>query len=216
MRKNLGNYEAGHNGKKKTGMMIVSIVAVTLFIGTALEPALADPLSPVEIKTPENEEECTLCASGSSDPVNNPECKSCIEAIKFAVNYSRSHVNQTFANDSIWYPLMVVEVAIAIFEGIHEGLKISGFKVSIDEEALKEKIKYWVDRTVDSNYKYNMTEFLAVIGSVFVGVLAYLLTRCNPDDDTERLDTTPLRNIISYIVRRFIIRINAVNLLLLR
>ena len=215
MRKNLGNYEAGQNGKKKTGMMIVSIVAVTLFIGTALEPALADSIGPAGIKAPEYyEEECTLCASGSSDPVDIPECKSCIEAIKFAVNYSREHVNQTFSNDSVWYPLMVVEVVVAIFEGIHEGLKVSGFKIEIDEEALKEKIQYWVDRTVDSDYKYSMTEFLAVLGSVFIGVGAYLLTRCSPDEDTERSNTTTLRSIISSIVRRFIIRINAINLLL--
>jgi hypothetical protein len=214
MRKNLGNNEASHNGKKKTGMMIVSIIAVTLFIGTALEPALAEPLNPEGLKAPENEEECTLCAPRSTDPVNNPECTSCIQAIKFAVNYSRYHVNQTFANDKEWYPLMVAEVVIAIFEGIHIGLKESGFKISIDDEALKEKIQYWVDRTVDSDYKYNMTEFLAVIGSVFIGVGAYLLTRCSPDDDTERSNTSTLRNIISSIVRRFIYRINAITLLL--
>ena len=214
MRKNLGNNEASHNGKKKTWMMIVSIVAVTLFIGTALEPALADTMSPAGLKAPEYEEECTLCASESTESEEIPECTSCIEAIKFAVEYSRSYVNKTFANDKVWYPLMVVEVVITIFDGIHEGLKVSGFKIDIDEEALKEKIQYWVDRTVDSDYKYNMTEFLAVIGSVFVGVLAYLLTRCSPDDNTERSGSANLVNIISSIVLRFIIRIQAITLIL--
>ena len=95
---------------------------------------------------------------------------------------------------------MGVEVAITILVGIREGINASGFKITIDEAALQAIIEEYVNRTDDHNYKYNVTEFIAKLGSTFVAIADYLLTRCDPDEEASKHASSRPTSSISKII----------------
>ena len=74
MNKKLGKNEASHILTKNMVKMTVSIMAVTLFIGTVIQPAIAGSVSDRGIISEPVEEECSLCAPISETPPEFPGC----------------------------------------------------------------------------------------------------------------------------------------------
>jgi hypothetical protein len=161
MKKNYGKNEAGYNYKKKTVITIVSMIAVTLLIGMAVQPAIAGPESTVGTKSQANNQ--------------GPKCKTCSEAAAFAVDYMVDHVK---ANINETYFLWTVDATILIFQGLVLGYKESGFTIEINEVALKAKIYYWVVKIVGPQL-FNITKFLAGLSAIAIGITEYLLTLCD-------------------------------------
>jgi hypothetical protein len=63
MKKNVENKEVSDFRNKNSVILIVSIISIILFIGTALQPAVANQLSELETESDEKENVCTLCRS---------------------------------------------------------------------------------------------------------------------------------------------------------
>lgn len=178
MKEKFGKMEASHIGKNNSMIMIVSIIAVTLFIGTAVQPAIATTIHSQGIEVQEAEEECIICAPRSDGPTHGPACKTCGEAVEYAVGYMKVYVKEKMKDVNETYFLWSLDVVFLISEGIHIGLKNSGFKIEIDREELNENIEYWVNKTVGPQM-FNVTIFLAKLGAISIGVTGYLLTICN-------------------------------------
>ena len=197
MNKKIGKNEASHIRIKNTVIMTVSLIAVSLFIGTAIQPAIAGSLSTQGVESEPVEEECTLCAESSS---NLPVCKTCVEAVNFAIDYSMDYVKEKVNNTPVWYPLKVREITIHLRDGIIEGLFKSGFSFKeIDKEELNATIAYWVNLTVGEQ-TLNRTLFVAYIGAIAIGITGYLLSLCNKKDTKGRIPSvTPLMWLISQL-----------------
>jgi hypothetical protein len=180
MKGKFGKKEASHFGKNNAVMMIVCIFALTLFIGTAVQPAIASTITRQNIETYTAEEECTICAPRADIPSTNPNCKTCQEAVSYAVEYMKYYVKDKLKDVNETYFLWTLDVVILISEGIHLGLQQSGFKIEVDKEDLNDNIVYWVNKTVGPQM-FNVTLFLAKIGAISIGVTSYLITLCNGD-----------------------------------
>jgi len=194
MNKKLGKNEASHILTKNMVKMTVSIMAIILFIGTTIQPAIAGSVSSRGIISEPNEEECTLCATASEKPPEFPGCKTCVEAIYFAVNYSKDYVKEQInkTKNDPYYLYKGLEVVIHIKNGIKEGIKESGFKFKkLDEKGLTNYISYVVNKTVGPQ-QINSTRFLAYLTAIVIGITGYLLSLCNNDQTKGRVPTTPL------------------------
>jgi len=180
MKGKFGKKEASHIGKNNAVMMIFCIFALTLFIGTAVQPAIASLITRQNFETDKAEEECTICAPRSDVPIKNPNCKSCQEAVSYAVDYMKDYVKEKLKDVNETYFLWTLDVVILMSEGIHIGLQKSGFKFEVDKDELNENIEYWVNKTVGPQM-FNVTIFLAKLGAISIGITSYLLTICNGD-----------------------------------
>ena len=175
MNKKIGKNEASHILTKNMVKMTVSITAVILFIGTAIQPAIAGTVTTQGIESKPNEEECTLCAPKSENPPDFPICKTCVEAITFAINYSKDYVKEQInkTKDNPYYLYKGLEIVVHIKNGIKEGLKESGFKFKkLDEKALTNYISYVVNKTVGPQ-QINSTRFLAYLTAIVIGITGY-------------------------------------------
>jgi len=182
MKGKLGNKEARNFGKNNAVMMIVCIFALTLFIGTAVQPAIANIVTRQNLETHTDEEECPICAPRSDVPIN-PNCKTCQEAVSYAIDYMKDYVKDKLKDVNETYFLWTLDVVILISQGIHIGLQNSGFEIEVDKEDLNDNIVYWVNKTVGPQM-FNVTLFLAKLGAISIGITSYLLTLCK--DDTSR------------------------------
>ena len=102
-----------------------------------------------------------------------------------------------YVNDNIddTYFLWSVDVAILIFQGLIDGFKESRFDLLVDEDELNETIQYWIGKTVGSQ-KFTVTQFLAKLGAITIGVSSYLLTLCIDDKaKNERSEIRQISNI---------------------
>jgi hypothetical protein len=178
MKKKFGKMEASHIGKNNSVIMIVCIFAITLFIGTAVQPAIASALTDHRFETQKAEEGCPLCAPRADVPSSNPTCKTCGEAVTYAVDYMKVYVKNKLKDVNETYFLWTLDVVLLISQGIHIGLQKSGFKIEVDKEELNDNIVYWVNKTVGPQM-FNVTMFLAKLGAISIGVSSYLLTLCN-------------------------------------
>ena len=91
MKKNYGKNEAGRIWKKKTVITICSVLAVTLFICTAVQPVMAESISSSSSKSSSESEECIPCTPSGQTP-EVAECKTCAEAVVHAVDFMKNHV----------------------------------------------------------------------------------------------------------------------------
>lgn len=186
---------------KNTVIFITSIAISCLFIGAALPSVFAGSISREQIISDINDEPCSSCTSKIKHPNNQPSCKSCNEAVAFAVEYMKNYVKER-VNDT--YFLWTVDVSILIFDGLVKGFKESGYTPEINVNALKANIEYWVNKTVGPQ-KFTVTLFLAKLGAITIGVTGYLLTLCT--DGNARNTQTKTKQIrdISWINSRSIL-----------
>jgi len=176
MKKNYGKNEASHIRKNNTVIMIVSVLAVTLFIGAVMQPVIAGSISTINSIPVKVEEECLLCKAAEAT-IKDPSCKTCGCAVNHAVVYMVDFVNETMKDYK--FPLWRAELVGMIFEGLIKGFIDSGFKLNLNAVILKAHIKYWVDKLIEpENYRYKITEILANIGAIGIGITGYLLTLC--------------------------------------
>lgn len=176
MKKNYGKNGAGHIGKNNTVIMIVSVLAVTLFIGAAMQPVTAGSIS-INHFEPAEVEECLPCQS-IEEPQTTSKCKSCAEAVFHAVDYMKNHV-KTALKGKGWYFMKSVDASILIFQGIVLGFKDSGFKPTINYKELNDTISYWVNKLCGPQQIFTVTKFLAKLGAISIGITGYLLSLCN-------------------------------------
>ena len=156
--------KAGSLPRHNTLIMIVGIFAVSLFIGMAVQPAIAGEISTTDINM------------AQSTP--DPQCDSCSEAVLFAVEYMIQHVRE---NLSGIYFLWTVDATLLIVEGLLIGFSKSGFSITINKVELQANVYYWVNKLVGPQL-FTTTKLLANIGAIGIGITSYLLTLCkNPD-----------------------------------
>ena len=180
MKEKCGKNGASQVRDNKTVFMIVSILAAGFFIGTAMQPAIAGSV-PFQVFDPKTTgEECTIYVPKLNGISHSPSCKTCEEAIAYAVSYMKGYVKEKLKDVNDTYFLWRLDVIILISQGIHIGLKKSGFKIEIDEDELKTNVEYWVNKTVGPQM-FNVTIILAKLGAISIGVADYLLTLCNGD-----------------------------------
>jgi hypothetical protein len=179
MKKKFGRNKAGGITKKNSVIMIVSIIAVTLFIGIAIQPVIAAPLYSDEAK--EVEEECIPCKYEEEYTLGDAKCKTCVGAVFHSVRYMKDHVRTVLKGRGVYF-LWTVDASILIFEGIILGLQDSGFKFEIDYVDLFQYINNSVNKLVDpANYLFPVTKYLAILFAIPIGITVYLLRLCNGD-----------------------------------
>jgi hypothetical protein len=183
MKERYGKNEARNFRRSNSVIMIVSIFALILFIGSAVQPAIARNVTNEKVEVADENEDCSLCAPRADGPIEGPKCETCGEAVEYAINYMKAYVREKLKDVNETYFLITLDVIILMSEGIHIGLQKSGFKIEIDTDELNDNIEYWVNKTVGPQM-YNVTLFLAKLGAISIGITSYLLTICN--DDTYR------------------------------
>jgi len=203
MKKNNGKKEASYIGKNNTVIMIVSILAVTLFIGAAMQPVMAGEL-PIKGNEPAAvEEECLPCKSKEKINKEDTECKTCVEAVSHAVKYMVDHINKSL-NGNGWYLMWPVDASILIFEGIVLGFEDSGFKMEVDYDDLNDFINKTVEKYVGPQL-FPVTKLLATLAAISIGITGYLLLLCNDgDDEAQSLPAiTQQTRSVSQVIPRF-------------
>jgi hypothetical protein len=164
----------------------------SLFIGAALPGVFAGAVNSEKVEHAYDDEPCKLCRENVAKPVNGPGCESCKEAVAFAVDYMKDYVSDNVEGT---YFLWTVDVSILIFQGLVDGFKESGYTIVIDVNELKDHIEYWVNRTVGQQ-KFTVTQFLAKLGAITIGVTRYLLTLCIGDNaKSHHSEDRQIRNI---------------------
>jgi hypothetical protein len=214
MNKKIGKNEASHNLTKTMVKMTVSIMAVILFIGTAIQPALAGTSTTQGIESEPNEEECNLCPKSSENQPDLPICETCVEAVEFAVDYMIDYVNETIyekGEDDTFYGM---NIAAAIVRGLIDGVIKSGFRFDIGHGELAENVFVWLDKEIYKDQWYIGTKIIALLASIAAGITEKLLSLCRNDDDTKgRVPTTPLMILITKlksIISRFLIKLHMI------
>ncbi len=184
MKGKIGTRKAGDLSHKSSVMMIVSIVAVTIFIGTAIQPALSAPL-PQKDSQPAAGEKDSLPCDCEEAAAEGSGCKMCIDAVFHAVRYMRTYVKdyiQYLRNQSIYF-LWTAELTLTIIYGLGLGLIDSGFKIEIDYDELETTVDFWVDLLCGPQI-FLITWFMARLGAISIGITWYLLSFCV---DTHRI-----------------------------
>ena len=184
MKKVFGEYKAGGIPRSNGVNMIVSILAVTLFIGMTMQSAIAAPIPTMEIEPPTvSEEECVTCnLVGPED--DEPKCETCAQAVFHAVKYMVDHVKTSLQGKGKYF-LKSADATILIFEGLFLGIKDSGFRVKIDYNDLNNTIDFWVTKLVGPQLFF-ITRFMARLGAISIGITWYLMSFCV---DTSKLTT---------------------------
>lgn len=184
MNKKLGKNKAGGITLKNSVIMIVSIIAVTLFIGTAMQPVIAAPSSSDRAEAEKVEEECIPCKYEEQTTQEDVKCKTCVGAVFYAVRYMNGHVRNTLIEriengSKVIYLLWTVELSRVFFRGLIRGLVDSGFKIEVDYIDLFQYINNSVNKLVDpTNYMFPVTKYLAIIVAIPIGITVYLLRLC--------------------------------------
>ena len=211
MEKNVGKNNAGYIRRNKMVTMIVSIGAIFLIIGAAMQPVLAVSASNIAPDPHTKEEECMPEPTKEPEKVG-PICKNCTCAMEFAIEYMVDFVDRNLKEGP--YLLKGGEVVGLIFLGLVKGVRESGFRIVIQTEDLKSNITYWVEKLVEpENYWFNITEILANLAAIAIGISAYLLTLCDEEPDNTSTRTphnqiippnlTIFHKILSIIIRFF-------------
>ena len=193
MKEIFGKNEASGLRRKKSVIMIISILIVTIFIGSAIQPAIANPM-PNEIDGSINNNTCNTCRPRLQNN-EEPRIKTCGGAMRFAVEHMKKHVRDNLPKEH-YFP-KTVDLVLLINQGLWEGIKLSGFKIEIDQEKLTANIKYWVDELYGPQV-FDVSKFLAVLGGISLGITTYLLTFCNNGANIQhtnpRIPQSPVRN----------------------
>jgi hypothetical protein len=177
MEKKFGKNKAGHISSNKTVTMIVSVLVITLFIGLAMQPVLAEPGSEQQV----NEEECIPCKAGET-PQPIPPCTTCACAVDFAVDYGLKYAKdkvdaKMIEENGVIYDGFLVDLVLWIREGIREGFTESGFQFNVDVNELQTKIEYWVNKKI-AIPEHDLAKIVAALSGILKGVGEYLKTEC--------------------------------------
>jgi len=207
MKEKFGKMEASQNGKTNSVMMIVCIFAVTFFIGTAIEPVLAGSNSSGEIVYQPIDKQCSLSVPKTIDPEFDPDCNTCREAMKYAINHSIENLEKKIEEEGTDHPFWRVDIVIAFSLGIVEGIKESGFEIKINYVKLMDNVDYWIVKMNGDGQWYDATQLLANITGVAVGVTTYLLTLCSEEETRHSQDCTQRIFTISQVITRLFSRI---------
>ena len=170
---------------KKSTITLVSILAVALFIGAAINPATA-----VTSIRDESEElvaestECSLCAQ--SQEYTNPSggnCDTCGETVEFAVNYMLENIGDYLPDQ--WYLLRSVDAALLVVTLIIEGVIESGYSIQLNAEALRVFVQDNLETYVGEQI-FTITQFLAALIVISVSIVVYLIdTICGGGGNTQ-------------------------------
>ena len=174
MKEVYGKYRAGGIPGCNVLKMIVSIMAVTLFIGISMPAAIAGSIPNVDHESVPVEEECLEC--GFIEPGNEkPNCETCVQAVFHAVKYMIGHVKRNLPEEI--YFLKTADASILIFNGLVLGIIDSGFRIEIDYNDLNNTINFWVKKLVGPQLFF-ITRFMARLGAISIGITFYLLSFC--------------------------------------
>ena len=180
MKKKFGKTKAG--GITNNGLiMIVSIIAVTLFIGTAVQPAIAVSKSSNDPGITGVDEVCIPCNDPEKVTKGDPKCDTCVAAVFHAIKYMMNHTITTWKNNKSgdWHFFWTVDASLLITQGLILGIEDSGFRIEIDYEDLFHFVDNMVDKLVDpANYLFPVTIFLARLAAIPIGITVYLLKLC--------------------------------------
>jgi hypothetical protein len=180
MEKKYRRNEAKVFGTKNTVIMIVSILAVGLFIGMALEPITAVSVTNLEAEPASVEDECLPCTIQKKvSKMSPPVCKTCKDAVKHIINKTMEHVQDNFPWEALLFPGWAVELSCYVFEGIIKGIQTSDFEFEIDFKELNETINYWIERFLDPHQNHTITKVMFFMNAILVGIGDYLLSQCN-------------------------------------
>jgi len=208
MKEKFGKNEASHIGKRNTAIMIVSILSVALFIGTALQPAIASPMTYLVVEVEDNEDECPLCRSRESPAETKPKCKTCLSAAGFAVkhgiNYTRGKIIEKMNNNDVWEGVLA-DISLWLIEGVGQGIKLSGFKIELDKEELNETIKYYVNKYVGPQ-GHNVTKIFVALRAISIGIRVYFISLCANGKQILPISTI-LMQFLSRVVSEFLINL---------
>jgi hypothetical protein len=181
MEKKFGNNKAGYHSRNKTVTMIVSILAVTLFIGIAMQPVIAEPISVKKSELQAYEEECKPCKAAEQPQTILP-CASCKCAVKFAVDYGLKYAKGEIdkkmeeTNGKI-YSGFFVDLVLWIRTGVLKGFEESGYDFDVDIVKLTEEIEYWVNKKIDIP-EHDLAKIVAALSGIFKGLGVYLIELC--------------------------------------
>jgi hypothetical protein len=156
--------KAGNGPTHNTVIMIVSILAISLFIGMAVQPVIADAVK--------NKNESHDLNSQNE---LKGDCKTCACMVDFTIRYMIKHVKDNLKG--IYY-LWTVDAVQLIFQGTMKGIANSGFNPQVNTVHLKASIYYWVNKLVGQQI-FTTTKLLAVLSAIGVGISGYLLSLCN-------------------------------------
>ena len=161
--------------KPRTLKIISSIMVTAFFIGALLPSAIAGRINEQPSVSVMDLSGCCTYMVEVEYVQTTGSCSSCKEAVKFAIDYMIDHVKE---NVKGIYFLQTVDVSLLIFHGLIEGFIKSGYQMDIDPDDLETVIDYWVDKLTGPQI-FTVTKFLAVFGSIAIGVTDYLLNLCN-------------------------------------
>ncbi|KYK24737.1 hypothetical protein AYK25_01530 [Thermoplasmatales archaeon SM1-50] len=170
-----GNKKAGVVTRKTGLMMIISMLAVTLFIGVAVHPVLSANVVRNNLQPAADDEEYFYCDC-DKEANDGAACKTCVEAVFHTVKYMKNHVKNTLEGKGIYF-LWTADAAILILEGLILGVKDSGYKIEIDYNELKNAVTFWVSKLWGPQMFF-ITRFMARLFAISIGITWYLLTFC--------------------------------------
>lgn len=208
MKNDLGKNEAGGSGNKSSAIMIISIIAVALFIGTALQPAIASPIPEVEVE--EKEEECLLCRSRGNPAETKPECNNCLctafVAVDYGIDQTRKKIKEKLVetNGEV-YDGILGDIVLWLVEGVAEGIVKSGFKIKFDKEELNETIHYYINKYVGPQ-GHDITKILVALQAISIGIRVYLISLCVEGKHILPISTMIFK-FISKVLSEFLIKI---------
>jgi len=175
MKNQYGRKKAGSIPARKTVFMIVSIIAVSLFVGMAMQPAMCSTTTKEDLGVSLFEVDSSSC--GCSERITEkPKCDTCVKAVLHAVEYMKIHVRTELKDKGVYF-LKTADAAILVFEGLVLGFLDSGFKIKIDYKELSSVIDFWVAKLWGPQM-YFITRFMAKLGAISIGITWYLLSLC--------------------------------------
>jgi len=186
--------------------MTVSIIAISLFIGMALQPAIASPMYDAAVE--ENEYECPLCRSREEPAETKPICKTCLctagHAVKHGISYTRGKIIEKMNDNDVWEGILA-DISLWLIEGTGQGLKIYGFKIEFDKEELNETINYYVNKYVGPQ-GHNVTKIFVALRAISIGIRVYFISLCANGKQILPISTR-LMQFFSRVVSEFLIKL---------
>lgn len=191
MKKDTGKKEAGNFPKHNTLIMIVSIVTISLFVGLAVQPAIAQK-EPAKV-IPTNIEECITCKAAYTTQTKLP-CTTCSCAVKhaiwYALNYTKNNVFEKMKEtDGKIYSGFFTDLSLWIADGIVLGIKDSKFYLDVNITELIEVINNTIHEKI-SIPEHDLAKIVAALEGVLEGVAEYLMTLCNGGSSKAVYETT--------------------------
>jgi len=191
---------------KKSLITIFSLFATLLFIGTAMNEAVA-------INTDENnlksQKHCSLCAKTVSESSSNESnggkgggCESCKEAVEYAIDYAANRIKEEYSGEE-YYLFKYWDIAIDAAKYIIEGIEKSeyNFLKNMAPRNLLYQIGTQIYLSILSlvgKQKHLITlgaaAIIASLIGIGFGVKEYLLSICEKRAGNDSSNSTKIKN----------------------